>query len=187
MVYLIVCEETQTCKIGVAKNPRRRLTQLRCSSPYNLEIYAVISGDIVEERRLHAMFSEYRLEREWFRLCDEIKFYFADNNIDLDEAIKAEANTKPDVVEPEIYYCKLPKPLRDRFTDEEIEVCLEFSDKILQLPNEGSCLIGQITRELTAGSITVKQVADCLNDLYYRNAMVKLNQRINSYFLATAG
>lgn len=59
-------------KIGISKNPKRRLHGLQTTSPYHLKILATKPGDIEEERRLHSKFAHLRLKGEWFQRSQEI-------------------------------------------------------------------------------------------------------------------
>lgn len=41
MVYLIICSENDTCKIGYTNNPKQRLSALQVGNPYALELAKV--------------------------------------------------------------------------------------------------------------------------------------------------
>lgn len=76
MIYLIRCAETNTCKIGFSLNPQKRLSSLQTSNPYPLELIAAFEGTTLDESLLHARFSEYKLNGEWFTYNQEIQDYF---------------------------------------------------------------------------------------------------------------
>ena len=76
MIYLIVCEETKTCKIGYSINPQSRINSVQTGNPFKLSLSYIISGDIGAEKRLHKKFSKYSINREWFSCSDEILSYF---------------------------------------------------------------------------------------------------------------
>lgn len=76
MIYLIVCRENNTCKIGKSNNPINRLSQLQTGSPFPLELVSYIDKDELTELEIHNLFKDYRLEGEWFKYCDEIKSFF---------------------------------------------------------------------------------------------------------------
>jgi len=65
-VYIIHAPAISRVKIGYASNPRKRFSGLRTSSPVDLELLAVIPGDRDCERALHARFSVYRCDGDWF-------------------------------------------------------------------------------------------------------------------------
>ena len=85
MVYLIVCEETQTCKIGYSQDAQSRLVQLQTSNPFKLKLKAVISGDAKLEKEIHNKFKEFKLRGEWFEYNSIIKGFFEYYNIYITE------------------------------------------------------------------------------------------------------
>lgn len=76
MIYLIVCEETNTCKIGYSLNPQSRLKGVQTGNPFKLSLNYVIRGSIKDEKALHNKFCEYSISREWFSCSDDILSYF---------------------------------------------------------------------------------------------------------------
>lgn len=76
MVYLIVCDETQTAKIGVSDNPEKRLRSLQTGHPYTLRIECVMDGDESRERIFHENFRDTRLRGEWFLYTPEMSETF---------------------------------------------------------------------------------------------------------------
>lgn len=76
MIYLIVCEETKTCKIGYSTNPQSRLSGVQTGNPFKLSLAYIVSGTISDEKELHKKFNKYSISREWFSCSDEILSYF---------------------------------------------------------------------------------------------------------------
>ncbi len=73
MIYLIVCKENMTCKIGYTNgDPEKRLLGLQTGNPFKLHIAAVIDGDEKLEAKIHSRYKEYELLGEWFKLSDDI-------------------------------------------------------------------------------------------------------------------
>jgi hypothetical protein len=65
----VVRSEPGPVKVGIATNPRARLSQLRTASavPLHLDFAAETEGDArALERRAHALLAERRLAGEWF-------------------------------------------------------------------------------------------------------------------------
>lgn len=57
-------------KIGIAKNPERRLSSLQGGTPHKLELLTTVECDDARavEDRLHQMYYASRKSGEWFRL-----------------------------------------------------------------------------------------------------------------------
>lgn len=64
VVYFVECQETGRIKIGQSQEPERRLYDLRCASPTELELLGTTEG--VSEVALHDEFSADWLHGEWF-------------------------------------------------------------------------------------------------------------------------
>ncbi len=60
-------------KIGISNAPGKRLQSLNTSNPFELEIVHKFVAEPAKEAesRLHAMFADCRVSREWFRLTGE--------------------------------------------------------------------------------------------------------------------
>jgi hypothetical protein len=69
-VYLI--ESGDTYKIGVSKNVRGRLEDLNCGASRKAELVALRRGSYNLEHRLHQRLRAYRLNGEWFRVCEAV-------------------------------------------------------------------------------------------------------------------
>lgn len=76
MIYLIYCEQTNTCKIGYSSKPENRLSQLQVGNPFALALVAFMPGEPQDEKLLHEKFKEDRLKGEWFVYSSDIKDYF---------------------------------------------------------------------------------------------------------------
>lgn len=64
--YLIAADGTHLVKIGIAKDPARRLKELQTGQPMTLHLLWSVVGDY--ERDLHVHFDAYRVRGEWFDL-----------------------------------------------------------------------------------------------------------------------
>jgi hypothetical protein len=64
-------------KIGISKNPRQRLGSIKTGSSSKVRIYYVTPGDAQKERDLHKLFSEYRVNGEWFLFAAAIRDWIA--------------------------------------------------------------------------------------------------------------
>lgn len=78
VVYFI--SDGEAVKIGISKNPTKRLAQLQTGHPRRLSILATLPGGADEEMQLHGRFREHRLHGEWFGDCPEIRSYIACND-----------------------------------------------------------------------------------------------------------
>lgn len=63
-------------KIGLAREPEKRLRGLQAGSPVPLTLLAKIPGSLALEAQLHKRFEKYRLHGEWFADCSRIRDYF---------------------------------------------------------------------------------------------------------------
>jgi hypothetical protein len=79
MIYYMVEKPfTNRVKIGYTRNNitlKNRLSQLQIGNPTKLEIIGVMDGNYVMERKLHKILSDYRLESEWFEMCEPLCKY----------------------------------------------------------------------------------------------------------------
>ncbi len=59
-------------KIGLARRDvDQRLTSIQAMSPEEIDVYACVLGTLAFERKLHAIFDEFRAHGEWFDLTEE--------------------------------------------------------------------------------------------------------------------
>lgn len=65
-VYFIQQGEDGPVKIGTAKDPRVRLSELGCGNPEPLYIRAIVLGDRTTEQQYHHDWAQARLTGEWF-------------------------------------------------------------------------------------------------------------------------
>lgn len=65
-VYFVQAGDAGPIKIGVATNPRSRLSSLQTSTAVPLHPLGVVIGGVAEEAVLHRRFGEFRLRGEWF-------------------------------------------------------------------------------------------------------------------------
>ena len=80
-VYLIKNSEDDTYKIGVAKDPNKRLRQLQTGCPYELlliEKYQTEHYNTIE-KTFHRRYSYLKKEGEWFSLSLIEQFSFLDD------------------------------------------------------------------------------------------------------------
>ena len=72
MMYVILASEINAMKIGISRDPRRRLKDLQTSVPYALEIlYVLPDAWLKEEREFHCSLREHSLNGEWFKVTPE--------------------------------------------------------------------------------------------------------------------
>jgi hypothetical protein len=64
-------------KIGVSRNPRRRLDDLKTGSSRMVSIRYVTPGDRTKEKELHKLFAEHRVNGEWFLFATAIRDWIA--------------------------------------------------------------------------------------------------------------
>jgi len=70
-VYFLQCDDR--IKIGIARNPPRRLRKLQTGNAGELKLLAVIAGDADLERAIHEKFESARVFGEWFVMCPELE------------------------------------------------------------------------------------------------------------------
>ncbi len=64
--YLVAAEGSHLVKIGIAKDPMRRLRELQTGQPMELRLLWSVAG--AYEHDLHVHFAAYRVRGEWFDL-----------------------------------------------------------------------------------------------------------------------
>lgn len=82
-VYFITAGDV--VKIGVSRQPNKRLRQLQSSSSKKLTLAACCFGGFAMEKSLHKRFASHRLQGEWFMLTDEIKRLIDATGIEIRE------------------------------------------------------------------------------------------------------
>jgi|AntAceMinimDraft_6_1070360.scaffolds.fasta_scaffold64777_1 hypothetical protein len=91
-IYFIRCEGTNFCKIGVSRNPKRRITDIDSYVPFNLEILSIhFMNNVYDiESNLKTAFIKHRVRREWYSFNNK---QCADIMIDLhNQAVKQDGN-----------------------------------------------------------------------------------------------
>lgn len=73
-LYIIQSDVTGAIKIGISKNPQKRLKQLQTGSPYTLRIMLVLENKAHLEKYLHNklkpyIYSKYTCKGEWFEFA----------------------------------------------------------------------------------------------------------------------
>ena len=71
-IYFIQMGYVGPIKIGLAKDPEKRVTALQVSSPYALRLIYATPGGANTEREIHREYNRYRIRGEWFHPCDQI-------------------------------------------------------------------------------------------------------------------
>lgn len=78
MIYLLITESGDHCKIGYSNNPKRRVSQIQTHNRERLRLLSVIDGDLNREAEIHKMFAHENIGGEWFNLTIEMMDYFND-------------------------------------------------------------------------------------------------------------
>lgn len=71
-VYFIQCGSTGAIKIGISRNPWRRITKMQSDCPGELSLLATLAGGRDEEEALHTRFAEARIRGEWYSPTAEL-------------------------------------------------------------------------------------------------------------------
>lgn len=74
-VYFI--EAGDCVKIGKSTDVQSRITTLQTASQHTLKLVGLMAGGAREERRLHAAFSEYRTNGEWFSIKGRLGLFLS--------------------------------------------------------------------------------------------------------------
>lgn len=72
MTVIYFIRSPNAVKIGMAKDPHRRLMVLQTSHPDELELVATCEGGRALEAEYHARFAEHRVRGEWFQPASPI-------------------------------------------------------------------------------------------------------------------
>ena len=99
-VYLIRSKETGDYKIGISKNPKKRLKQLQTGNSSELELLEIFETEYAHkvEKALHNLFSHAKKEGEWFELSLNERFDFRyrcntlEENFEIIEKIMSDDN-----------------------------------------------------------------------------------------------
>jgi transcriptional regulator with XRE-family HTH domain len=71
-LYFVRRESDGAIKIGLSRNPKARLGNLRVATPDRLSLLGTVDGDYARERELHKRFADSRIAGEWFEPTDEL-------------------------------------------------------------------------------------------------------------------
>lgn len=125
MIYLIICEETQTCKIGFSNNPEKRLKSLQTSNPYKLILASVLEeSETNTEKILHSKFKDFRVSGEWFNYNKDILDYFINNPNNISKEIHIPQFDQIEISSKGLKY------LFDNFNNAEIGRIVPLTSKI---------------------------------------------------------
>ena len=80
MIYLIVDENKNFCKIGYTENLEKRLVSIQIGNPLKLFVLSVIEGTEETEIKIHQMFLHLHKRGEWFLFMPEILDFFKSNS-----------------------------------------------------------------------------------------------------------
>jgi len=80
MVYFIADTTNDIVKIGQSKDVKKRLKQLQTSNGNVLVLLGYMDGNKEKEKYLHQLFSEHKLQGEWFKLNEILINYININN-----------------------------------------------------------------------------------------------------------
>ena len=64
--FVYAIESGDAVKIGWAKNPIRRLSELNVGSPGTHRLLGFVEASRAQEKELHSIFSRFRIRGEWF-------------------------------------------------------------------------------------------------------------------------
>lgn len=74
-VYFIATKDKSLVKIGVSRDPYRRLKTLQTGNPVELEMLHIELGSYRREKELHEMFANLRTNGEWFEFRGRLKAF----------------------------------------------------------------------------------------------------------------
>lgn len=66
MIYLIYNESVKHLKIGYSIKPKQRLAELQIGNSYKLSLLHIQEGNLKEEKTIHKILKEYRINGEWY-------------------------------------------------------------------------------------------------------------------------
>jgi hypothetical protein len=62
-------------KIGIALDVEKRLREIRCFCPFQVELLASMTGSVEAKKEVHDRFSKYLIHGEWFEPKPELLYY----------------------------------------------------------------------------------------------------------------
>lgn len=165
-VYFIRNDRTSSIKIGVAADPRKRVSELQTGSDGSLELIHTEPGGAARERELHARFSEDRIQGEWFRASEDLVEY-------LDRGDPAQDISRPRNLRR--YDCPLVGHYFHTIKEEE------FEGDIWQLCHQQ----GQVISEVGEG-VYLCQLFSWVVGEEIQRILVKLDQMLDWRFYETS-
>lgn len=90
-VYFIRSGRGGPIKIGVSRDPARRLAQLQCGSVTKLTLLGVVPGGFADEAAIHRRLHAYRIHGEHFEAAPEVLEFIAALFREHADALEAEA------------------------------------------------------------------------------------------------
>jgi len=89
-IYLIQSQEDGYYKIGISKNPNKRLLTLQTGNSSPLKLINTYQTEFAEkiEGTLHRRYKHLHKEGEWFDLSIEHEVYFIDECKKIEDSIK---------------------------------------------------------------------------------------------------
>lgn len=73
MIYAIRAVGTEYIKFGKANIIRKRLAELECGSPHELELVAAADWPDTLEQIIHKHLKAHNHKGEWFRFCEDVE------------------------------------------------------------------------------------------------------------------
>lgn len=71
-VYFVQAGNGGPIKIGIARDPAKRMSDLQVANANKLTLLGSIPGDLYDEQSLHQTFQPYRLNGEWFQPAPQV-------------------------------------------------------------------------------------------------------------------
>jgi hypothetical protein len=71
--FIYVIAGAGLLKIGISRDPERRVEAMRCGSPVALRLVGCFPGTSAEEAQLHDELAPFRVRGEWFQDCEEVR------------------------------------------------------------------------------------------------------------------
>jgi predicted GIY-YIG superfamily endonuclease len=94
-IYLLKLESSDSYKIGISKDPKKRIKQLQTGSPDNILLVCSYESKWANkiESALHRRYTMNNINREWFHFENFTKDYFLSECLTIDNNFKfLEAN-----------------------------------------------------------------------------------------------
>ena len=87
-LYFIGSIKLGAVKIGISKDPSKRLSELQTGNPHKLTLFCIIHDiDPEREQTYHWIHRDIRLNGEWFELTDDLIRYMVVHNTTISPTI----------------------------------------------------------------------------------------------------